>query len=153
MYRPIIGIIDHLHYSKALWSKGPRFLCHPSDRVRFRKLHSSAACKLATEVLKLHILADMSHGNCMQAGQVWFPDSALKTAQAMEEFELEGLPLMVMANWRGFSGGQRDLFEGVLQVFSKHTRNNTDDTILLEWPQSAINIALSAHERTHCNSI
>lgn len=52
----------------------------------------------------------------MQAGQVWFPDSALKTAQAMEEFELEGLPLMIMANWRGFSGGQRDLFEGVLQV-------------------------------------
>ena len=34
----------------------------------------------------------------------------------MEEFQLEGLPLMIMANWRGFSGGQRDLFEGVLQV-------------------------------------
>jgi acetyl-CoA carboxylase carboxyltransferase component len=51
-----------------------------------------------------------------QAGQVWFPDSALKTAQAMEEFDLEGLPLFVLANWRGFSGGQRDLFEGVLQV-------------------------------------
>ena len=49
---------------------------------------------------------------------MWFPDSALKTAQAMEEFELEGLPLMIMANWRGFSGGQRDLFEGVLQVLS-----------------------------------
>ena len=34
----------------------------------------------------------------------------------MEEFDREGLPLIVMANWRGFSGGQRDLFEGVLQV-------------------------------------
>jgi Carboxyl transferase domain len=34
----------------------------------------------------------------------------------MEEFDLEGLPLVVLANWRGFSGGQRDLFEGVLQV-------------------------------------
>ena len=34
----------------------------------------------------------------------------------MEEFDLEGLPLFVLANWRGFSGGQRDLFEGVLQV-------------------------------------
>jgi acetyl-CoA carboxylase / biotin carboxylase 1 len=52
----------------------------------------------------------------MQAGQVWFPDSALKTAQAMEEFDREGLPLFLLANWRGFSGGQRDLFEGVLQV-------------------------------------
>jgi len=47
---------------------------------------------------------------------VWFPDSALKTAQAMEEFNAEGLPLFVLANWRGFSGGQRDLYEGVLQV-------------------------------------
>lgn len=53
---------------------------------------------------------------CLQAGQVWFPDSADKTAQAMEEFDLEGLPLVVLANWRGFSGGQRDLFDGVLQV-------------------------------------
>eukprot|EP00884_Botryococcus_braunii_P014175 jgi/Botrbrau1/22759/Bobra.0132s0090.2 len=53
-----------------------------------------------------------------QAGQVWFPDSALKTAHAMEEFDLEGLPLLVLANWRGFSGGQRDLFEGVLQAGS-----------------------------------
>ena len=52
----------------------------------------------------------------LQAGQVWFPDSALKTAQAIEEFGLEGLPLFILANWRGFSGGQRDLFEGVLQV-------------------------------------
>ena len=53
---------------------------------------------------------------CIQAGQVWFPDSALKTAQAIEEFDREQLPLVIMANWRGFSGGQRDLFEGVLQV-------------------------------------
>jgi hypothetical protein len=51
-----------------------------------------------------------------QAGQVWFPDSALKTAHAMEEFDREGLPLIILANWRGFSGGQRDLFEGVLQA-------------------------------------
>ncbi len=51
-----------------------------------------------------------------QAGQVWFPDSALKTAHAMEEFDREGLPLFILANWRGFSGGQRDLFEGVLQA-------------------------------------
>ena len=50
------------------------------------------------------------------AEQVWFPDSAQKTAHAMEEFDREGLPLVILANWRGFSGGQRDLFEGVLQV-------------------------------------
>ena len=49
---------------------------------------------------------------------MWFPDSALKTAQAIEEYDREQLPLVIMANWRGFSGGQRDLFEGVLQVSS-----------------------------------
>jgi hypothetical protein len=34
----------------------------------------------------------------------------------MEEFDREGLPLFILANWRGFAGGQRDLFDGVLQV-------------------------------------
>jgi acetyl-CoA carboxylase carboxyltransferase component len=50
--------------------------------------------------------------------QVWYPDSANKTAQALQEFDREGLPLVILANWRGFSGGQRDLFEGVLQAGS-----------------------------------
>ncbi|BBN00335.1 acetyl-CoA carboxylase / biotin carboxylase 1 [Marchantia polymorpha subsp. ruderalis] len=53
-----------------------------------------------------------------QAGQVWFPDSAAKTAQALLDFNKEGLPLFILANWRGFSGGQRDLFEGILQAGS-----------------------------------
>jgi acetyl-CoA carboxylase/biotin carboxylase 1 len=60
-----------------------------------------------------------SERNVAQAGQVWFPDSALKTAQAIEEFDLEGLPLFILANWRGFSGGMRDLFDGVLQNGAK----------------------------------
>lgn len=51
--------------------------------------------------------------------QVWYPDSATKTAAAIEEFDLEGLPLIILANWRGFSGGQRDLFDGVLQAGSQ----------------------------------
>jgi acetyl-CoA carboxylase/biotin carboxylase 1 len=63
-------------------------------------------------------MPDSSEQNIPQAGQVWYPDSAQKTALAMEEFGLEGLPLFVLANWRGFSGGQRDLFEGVLQAGS-----------------------------------
>ena len=48
--------------------------------------------------------------------QVWYPNSALKTAHAIEEFDREALPLIILANWRGFSGGQRDLFDGILQV-------------------------------------
>jgi len=50
-----------------------------------------------------------------QAGQVWFPDSAFKTAQAIYDFNREELPLMVLANWRGFSGGMKDMFEQVVK--------------------------------------
>lgn len=50
-----------------------------------------------------------------QAGQVWYPDSAAKTAQAIKDFDREGLPLFVFANWRGFSGGMRDMFDEVLK--------------------------------------
>merc|ERR1719445_3047161 len=50
-----------------------------------------------------------------QAGQVWFPDSAFKTAQAIYDFNREELPLMVLANWRGFSGGMKDMFDQVVK--------------------------------------
>ncbi|XP_012718883.2 acetyl-CoA carboxylase isoform X2 [Fundulus heteroclitus] len=50
-----------------------------------------------------------------QAGQVWFPDSAFKTAQAVCDFNRERLPLMVFANWRGFSGGMKDMYDQVLK--------------------------------------
>lgn len=51
----------------------------------------------------------------LQAGQVWFPDSAHKTATAINDFKGEDLPLFIFANWRGFSGGQRDMFDEVLK--------------------------------------
>ncbi|TKC41406.1 hypothetical protein EI555_005588, partial [Monodon monoceros] len=50
-----------------------------------------------------------------QAGQVWFPDSAYKTAQAIQDFNREKLPLMIFANWRGFSGGMKDMYDQVLK--------------------------------------
>uniref|UniRef100_A0A7E4VD69 Acetyl-CoA carboxylase n=1 Tax=Panagrellus redivivus TaxID=6233 RepID=A0A7E4VD69_PANRE len=50
-----------------------------------------------------------------QAGQVWYPDSAYKTAEAINDFNKEGLPLVLLANIRGFSGGQKDMFEMVLK--------------------------------------
>jgi len=51
-----------------------------------------------------------------QAGQVWFPDSAFKTAQAIEDFNRgENLPLIIFANWRGFSGGTRDMYGEILK--------------------------------------
>ncbi|CAH1163265.1 unnamed protein product [Phaedon cochleariae] len=50
-----------------------------------------------------------------QAGQVWFPDSAFKTAQAIQDFSREDLPLVVFANWRGFSGGMKDMYEQIVK--------------------------------------
>lgn len=50
-----------------------------------------------------------------QAGQVWFPDSAFKTAQVIRDFNQEHLPLMIFANWRGFSGGMKDMYEQMLK--------------------------------------
>ncbi|GAB5367881.1 hypothetical protein AAMO2058_001270000 [Amorphochlora amoebiformis] len=55
-----------------------------------------------------------------QAGQVWFPDSAYKTAQAIEDFNRgENLPLIIFANWRGFSGGTRDMYGEILKFGAK----------------------------------
>ena len=50
-----------------------------------------------------------------QAGQVWFPDSAYKTAQAVLDFSREELPLIIFANWRGFSGGMKDMYDQVVK--------------------------------------
>jgi len=50
-----------------------------------------------------------------QAGQVWYPDSAFKTAQAIKDIDRENLPLFILANWRGFSGGMHDMYEEVLK--------------------------------------
>jgi acetyl-CoA carboxylase/biotin carboxylase 1 len=72
------------------------------------------------EALKPADPADMTSQEKMvqQAGGVWFPDSAYKTAQALRDFNREGLPCIVFANWRGFSGGQRDMFDEVLKFGS-----------------------------------
>ncbi|KAI9011227.1 acetyl-CoA carboxylase [Gaertneriomyces semiglobifer] len=51
-----------------------------------------------------------------EAGQVWYPSSAFKTAQAINDFNKgEQLPLFIFANWRGFSGGQSDMYKEVLK--------------------------------------
>lgn len=54
-----------------------------------------------------------------EAGGVWYPNSAFKTAQALKDFNYgEQLPVMILANWRGFSGGQRDMYNEVLKYGS-----------------------------------
>lgn len=73
-----------------------------------------------TEAIKPADPADVkaSEAIIQEAGCVWFPNSAYKTAQAIKDFRSEDLPLIVFANWRGFSGGQRDMFDEVLKYGS-----------------------------------
>ncbi|CAK9831548.1 Acetyl-CoA carboxylase [Anthophora retusa] len=73
-----------------------------------------------TRTVELHLPADPANldseaKNISQAGQVWFPDSAYKTAQAIKDFGREDLPLFIFANWRGFSGGMKDMYEQIVK--------------------------------------
>lgn len=71
----------------------------------------------------------------MEAGQVWYPNSAFKTAQAIFDFDREGLPLIIFANWRGFSGGQQDMFDEILKRFvsSSITSFMRPNLVLMFW--------------------
>jgi acetyl-CoA carboxylase/biotin carboxylase 1 len=63
--------------------------------------------------------ADSIEQVTLEAGGVWYPNSAFKTAQAINDFNNgEQLPLMILANWRGFSGGQRDMYNEILKYGS-----------------------------------
>ncbi|KAK4687240.1 acetyl-CoA carboxylase / biotin carboxylase 1, partial [Tremellales sp. Uapishka_1] len=53
------------------------------------------------------------------AGTVWFPDSSRKTATAIEDANREGLPLLIFANFRGFSGGMSDMAQAILKEGAK----------------------------------
>lgn len=53
------------------------------------------------------------------AGTVWFPDSSRKTATAIEDANREGLPLVIFANFRGFSGGMSDMAQAILKEGAK----------------------------------
>ncbi|KAG1712648.1 hypothetical protein DVH05_000390 [Phytophthora capsici] len=71
---------------------------------------------LAGKIIPADPATPTSQGNLtQQAGQVWFPGSAHKTAAAIKNFKGEDLPLFILTNWRGFSGGQRGMFDEVLK--------------------------------------
>merc|ERR1712127_338719 len=81
------------------------------------------AINVETRLVERVIPADPADPNSReaimpQAGQVLFPDSSYKTAQALRDFNNEGLPVMIFANWRGFSGGSRDTWGEILKFGS-----------------------------------
>ena len=83
--------------------------------------------------------ADSEAKTVSQAGQVWFPDSAFKTAQAIYDFNREELPLMVLANWRGFSGGMKDMFDQVVKfgAYIVDALNSYNQPIMVYLPPRA----------------
>ncbi|ETO23976.1 acetyl-CoA carboxylase [Reticulomyxa filosa] len=84
---------------------------------------------------------DSSEIRFQQAGQVWYPDSSFKTAQAIQDFNGEELPLFILANWRGFSGGQRDMFNEILKYGSfivDHLTNYTQPIFIYLPPMSEL---------------
>ncbi|EER03062.1 acetyl-CoA carboxylase 2, putative [Perkinsus marinus ATCC 50983] len=63
---------------------------------------------------------DFPPNSVSEAGQVWFPDSARKTYEALRDFAQEGLKaILIVANWRGFSGGMRDMYKEILKEGSR----------------------------------
>mmetsp|Transcript_29224 Transcript_29224/g.75241 ORF Transcript_29224/g.75241 Transcript_29224/m.75241 type:complete len:334 (-) Transcript_29224:436-1437(-) len=130
----MLPCISFLSYNRCPQRLLVRFACAPATLLT---KFDSACCVqgrlggmpvgvIVTEnrTVEKSILADPANleskpEKAMQAGQVWFPDSAYKTAQAIQDFNTgEGLPLLVLANWRGFSGGRKDMFEEVLKFGS-----------------------------------
>ncbi|CAX65073.1 acetyl-CoA carboxylase [Caenorhabditis elegans] len=111
------------------------------DTDSFDEIRSSWAASMVTGRAKLNglpvgviasqwksyeklLLADESVENSEEmitskAGQVWYPESAFKTSQAISDFNRESLPLIMIASLRGFSGGRKDMSDQVL-TFGAH---------------------------------
>lgn len=49
---------------------------------------------------------------------VLYPDSSYKFAQTINDANRENIPLILWMNWRGFSGGQFDMFNEILKYGS-----------------------------------
>ncbi|MCL4129408.1 UNVERIFIED_CONTAM: hypothetical protein GTU68_007193 [Idotea baltica] len=90
-----------------------------TGRARLGGIPVGVIC-VETRTVELHLPADPANPDSeaktvSQAGLVWFPDSAYKTSQAIKDFNHEELPLIIFANWRGFSGGMKDMYEQVVK--------------------------------------
>lgn len=88
-------------------------------RARLGGIPVGVIC-VETRTVEFNLLADPANldseaKTVSQAGQVWFPDSAYKTSQAIRDLNHEHLPLIIFANWRGFSGGMKDMYEQVIK--------------------------------------
>ena len=82
-------------------------LTRPTPTQRAGYVYTLVYCVVYIPVVYVVYFVVVYLQTISQAGQVWYPDSAFKTAQAISDMNREGLPLFIFANWRGFSGGMR----------------------------------------------
>jgi acetyl-CoA carboxylase/biotin carboxylase 1 len=115
----IPGIFDKNSFKETLSGWAQTIVC---GRARLGGI-PVGIISVETRTKERTILADPANPDSKefvlpQAGQVWFPDSSFKTSQAIFDMNREGLPLFILANWRGFSGGMRDMFDEILKYGS-----------------------------------
>ncbi|CAB3410106.1 unnamed protein product [Caenorhabditis bovis] len=110
------GICDTMSFDEICgdWAKsivaGRARLCGIPIGVvasEFRNFQTNVPADPALEGSEAQVL--------QRAGQVWYPDSAYKTAEAINDLNKENLPLLIIASLRGFSGGQKDMYDMVLK--------------------------------------
>jgi len=53
-----------------------------------------------------------------QSPNILYPDTSYKIAKTIHTANIEGLPLLLICDWRGFSGGTRDMYANVLDFGS-----------------------------------
>lgn len=111
------GFFDKDSWTETLADWGKSVVC---GRARLGGIPMGVIA-VETRLMEQRIPADPANPESReavlaQAGQVWFPDSAHKTATAIRDFNnAENLPLIIFANWRGFSGGTRDMYGEILK--------------------------------------
>uniref|UniRef100_A0A7S0X6J4 Acetyl-CoA carboxylase n=2 Tax=Mantoniella antarctica TaxID=81844 RepID=A0A7S0X6J4_9CHLO len=111
------GFFDKGSWTETLADWGKSVVC---GRARLGGIPMGVIA-VETRLMEQRIPADPANPESresvlQQAGQVWFPDSAHKTATAIRDFNnAENLPLIIFANWRGFSGGTRDMYGEILK--------------------------------------
>ena len=64
--------------------------------------------------------ADLTSSNKINkmSPNILYPDTSYKISKTIRDCNIEGLPLIIIADWRGFSGGTRDMYENVLDFGS-----------------------------------
>uniref|UniRef100_A0A183BK10 Acetyl-CoA carboxylase n=1 Tax=Globodera pallida TaxID=36090 RepID=A0A183BK10_GLOPA len=81
-----------------------------TGRARLRGLPVGVVA-VETRTVECELPADPA----TQDSQSRLVQQAGQTAEAISDFNREGIPLIILANIRGFSGGQKDMFEMVLK--------------------------------------